>query len=144
MTSKGLEILTPDECLDLLRAHTLGRVAVHIVGAPVILPVNYALLDDDVVFRTDPGSKLYAALMKIMVAFEVDEIDPESRTGSSVLVTGYVDEIRDTETLARVEELELDPWVVDGRDYVVRIATRTITGRRVRPRVGVDAITDSP
>jgi nitroimidazol reductase NimA-like FMN-containing flavoprotein (pyridoxamine 5'-phosphate oxidase superfamily) len=134
MTSRGLERLTAEECLDLLRAHTLGRVAIHIVGAPVILPVNYALLDDDVVFRTDPGSKLYAALMKMMVAFEVDEIDTGSRTGSSVLVTGYVEEIRDPETLARVEELALDPWVVDGRDYVVRIDTRTITGRRVLPQ----------
>ena len=35
------------------------------------MPVNYALLDDEVVFRTDPGTKLSAALMRTMVAFEV-------------------------------------------------------------------------
>jgi hypothetical protein len=48
---------------------------------PSILPVNYALLDDDVVFRTDPGSKLLAALMKVLFAFEVDDADPRTRTG---------------------------------------------------------------
>jgi nitroimidazol reductase NimA-like FMN-containing flavoprotein (pyridoxamine 5'-phosphate oxidase superfamily) len=46
MTSRGLEILTPDECLAFLRAGTLGRVAVRIGEAPSILPVNYALLDE--------------------------------------------------------------------------------------------------
>jgi nitroimidazol reductase NimA-like FMN-containing flavoprotein (pyridoxamine 5'-phosphate oxidase superfamily) len=134
MTSRGLEILTPDECRGLLRAHTLGRIAVRIGEAPAILPVIYGLLDDDVVFRTDPGSKLSAALMRVMVAFEVDDIDAASRTGSSVVVTGYVEEVRDAATLERVAALQLEPWVEEGRDYVVRINTRTITGRRIPPR----------
>src|SRR6476646_11639130 len=76
MTSRGLEILSTDECLDLLRSQTLGRVAVQIGATPAISPVNYALLDDDVVFRTDPGTKLSAALMRTMVAYEVDDTDP--------------------------------------------------------------------
>jgi nitroimidazol reductase NimA-like FMN-containing flavoprotein (pyridoxamine 5'-phosphate oxidase superfamily) len=134
MTSRGLEILTAEECRDLLRAHTLGRIAVRIGEAPAILPVNYALLDDDVVFRTDPGSKLSSALMRVTVAFEVDDIDAASRTGSSVVVTGYVEEIRDAATLARVEKLQLEPWVEEGRDYVVRIKARTVTGRRIPMR----------
>ncbi len=121
MTSRGLEILTVDECRALLRSHTFGRIAVRIGEAPAILPVGYGLLGDDVVFRTDPGSKLSAALMRVMVAFEVDDIDAASRTGSSVVVTGYVEEVRDAATLERVEELNLEPWVAEGRDYVVRI-----------------------
>jgi nitroimidazol reductase NimA-like FMN-containing flavoprotein (pyridoxamine 5'-phosphate oxidase superfamily) len=96
--------------------------------------VNYALLDDDVVFRTDPGSKLSAAVMRILVAFEVDDIDPATRTGWSVLVTGYVDEIRDSATLERVDALDLERWVTEGRDFVVRIRTRTMTGRRLLGR----------
>jgi uncharacterized protein len=131
MTSRGLEILTPEECLALLRAGTLGRVAVRIGEAPAILPVNYALLDDDVVFRTDPGTKLTAALMRTLVAFEVDHAEPETRTGWSVLVTGYADEVRDRATLERVEALALEPWVAEGRDFVVRVHTRSMTGRRI-------------
>jgi uncharacterized protein len=134
VTSRGLKILTSDECRELLRSHTFGRVAVRIGEAPAILPVNYALLDDDVIFRTDPGSKLSAALMRILVAFEVDDIDPATRTGWSVLVTGYVDEIRDRGTLERVDALDLEPWVTEGCDFVVRIRTRTMTGRRLPGR----------
>jgi nitroimidazol reductase NimA-like FMN-containing flavoprotein (pyridoxamine 5'-phosphate oxidase superfamily) len=134
MTSRGLEILTADECLDLLRSQTVGRVALRIGELPTILPVCYTLLEDDVVFRTDPGSKLSAAVMRMMVAFEVDEIDAESHTGSSVVVTGYVEEVRDAETLRRVDELNLEPWAPEGRDYVVRIHPRTTTGRRLPPR----------
>lgn len=134
MTSRGLEILTQDECLDLLRAGLLGRVAVRIGEAPAILPINYALLDDEVVFRTAPGTKLSAALMQILVAFEVDQPDPAMRAGWSVLVVGYAEEIRDRSTLERVAALGLEPWVTEGRDFVVRIRTRTMTGRRLPSR----------
>jgi nitroimidazol reductase NimA-like FMN-containing flavoprotein (pyridoxamine 5'-phosphate oxidase superfamily) len=134
MTSRGLETLAPDECLAFLRAGTLGRVALRIGESPVILPVNYALLDDDVVFRTDPGSKLSAALMQVLVAFEVDHADADTRTGWSVLVTGYAEEVRDLRTLDRVEALGLETWVTEGRDFVVRIRVRTMTGRRLPAR----------
>ena len=136
MTSRGLAILARDECLELLRANSLGRVALRIGETPTILPVNYAMLNDDVVFRTDPGSKLSAALMRVLVAFEIDHADSATRTGWSVLVTGYVEEIRDAGTLARVAELGLEPWVIEGRDFVVRIDTRTISGRRLAATAG--------
>lgn len=133
MGSKGLETLTQDECLGLLRSGTLGRVAVRVGESPAILPVNYALLDDDVVFRTDPGSKLTAALMGVQVAFEVDETDRESGTAWSVLVVGYAEEIRDHATLARVDALALESWIHSRPAFVVRIDTRKITGRRIPP-----------
>ena len=131
MTSRGLEILSTEECLSLLRSRSLGRVAVQLGEMPSILPVNYALLDGDIVFRTDPGSKLLAALMKVLFAFEVDDADPRTRTGWSVLVVGYSEQVRDRATLARVDELGLKPWVTEGRDFVVRIRTKTMTGRRI-------------
>ena len=134
MTSRGLEILSTNECLDLLRSRTFGRVAVQIGGAPAILPVNYALLNDEVVFRTDPGTKLSAALMRTMVAFEVDDTDPATHGGWSVLVVGYSEEIRDRATRARVDALGLEPWVTEGLDFVVHIRTRTMTGRRLPAR----------
>jgi nitroimidazol reductase NimA-like FMN-containing flavoprotein (pyridoxamine 5'-phosphate oxidase superfamily) len=132
VTSRGLERLTEEECRALLRGHTLGRIAVRIGEAPAILPVNYAMLDDDVVFRTDPGSKLSAALMRVLVAFEVDELVEAAHGGWSVLVTGYVEPVDDQETLERIAALDLRPWVTEGRDYVARIRTRTISGRRLR------------
>ncbi len=133
MTSRGLEILSSEECLDLLRSRTLGRVAVRIGEMPSILPVNYALLDDEVVFRADPGTKLSAALIRMMVAFEVDDADSATRAGWSVLVVGYAEEIRDRPTLTRVAALDLQSWLPEGRDFVVIIRTRSMTGRRIAP-----------
>ena len=134
MTSRGLEKLTTDECRNLLRSQTIGRIALRIGETPAILPVSYGLLDDDVVFRADPGSKLSAAAMHVMVAFEVDDIDTTSHTGASVVVTGYAEEVRDAATLDRIDRLDIDPWVTEGRDYVVRIRPRTVTGRRLSRR----------
>jgi hypothetical protein len=34
-------------------------------------------------------------------------------------------------TLTRVEALDLEPWVTGGRDFMVRIATRSISRRRL-------------
>lgn len=54
----GLEILDRQECLALLQRRDLGRVGLVAQGLPAILPVNYRVLDDDVVFATGTGSKL--------------------------------------------------------------------------------------
>lgn len=134
MTSRNLEILSRDTCLELLRTQYLGRVAVRLGEAPTILPVVFAVLGDDVVFRTDPGTKMSAAIMHTIVAFEVDDADPVSRSGWSVLVVGPVEEVTDAAALAQVEALGLEPWVDGGRDRVLRIRSRTVTGRRIAAR----------
>jgi hypothetical protein len=54
---------------------------------PLILPVNYLLLGNEVAFRTDPGSKLRAAVINTPVAFEVAGVDPQPEVGWSVLGT---------------------------------------------------------
>jgi hypothetical protein len=130
-TARGLEPLSREECFALLHANSLGRIALRIGDSPAILPVNYALLDEDVVFRTDPGSKLSAALMQVLVAFEIDQADAATHGGWSVLVTGYANEVCDRETLDRVAALGLDSWGDSGRDFVVRITPRAVSGRRL-------------
>ena len=54
-----LEVLSDSECVKLLRAHALGRLAMtdH-NGRPEIFPINYFFDEGLVVFRTDPGTKL--------------------------------------------------------------------------------------
>jgi nitroimidazol reductase NimA-like FMN-containing flavoprotein (pyridoxamine 5'-phosphate oxidase superfamily) len=133
VTSRNLELLSKEECLRLLHTQYLGRVAVRIGPAPSILPVIFAMLDDDVVFRTDPGTKLAAAAMQAIVAFEVDDADPTTRTGWSVLVVGPVEKVTDKTTLARIDTLGLELWVDHGRNFVLRIRSRTVTGRRIPP-----------
>src|SRR5437588_9458338 len=83
--------LTREECLDLLAAHTFGRLSVVMRnGSPVIRPVNYVFdrRTQSVVFRTAQGSKLHALLRAGKAAFEIDELDQAEGTGWSVIIEG--------------------------------------------------------
>ena len=94
-----IEELSEDECLALLGAHSVGRLAVVRDKQPLIFPVNYVLEGRTVAFRTDPGTKLTWATLG-RVAFEIDSTDPLRLEGWSVLVQGIGTEI--TEALDSV------------------------------------------
>jgi nitroimidazol reductase NimA-like FMN-containing flavoprotein (pyridoxamine 5'-phosphate oxidase superfamily) len=123
--------LNRDDCLRRLGRAGVGRVAVSVGALPAIFPVNYAMLDSDIVFRTGPGSKLDAALVGSVVAFEIDHFDAMSHTGWSVLVVGKARPIADPVTLARAASLSLTPWADGERDTFVRIETTVISGRQL-------------
>src|SRR4051812_7997034 len=127
----GLEILSSEECLRLLGQAHVGRIALSIGALPVVLPVNFALLDTDIVLRSGPGTKLDAALRDSVVAFEVDSFQPFDHTGWSVMVQGIASEITDPPTLARAEALPLRPWAGDCMNRFIRIDTQQISGRRL-------------
>ena len=123
--------LNRDDCLRRLGRAGVGRVAVSVGALPAIFPVNYAMLDSDIVFRTGPGTKLDAALVGSVVAFEIDHSDAMSHTGWSVLVVGKARPITDPVTLARAASLPLTPWADGQRDTFVRIETAVISGRQL-------------
>lgn len=130
----GLERMSHEECVALLQSQDVGRLVVVDNGRPLIFPVNYAMDGDAPVFRTASGTKLWAA-SRSPVAFEVDRVDGESRTGWSVIVHGVAQEITAfdaSELQARVYGLPVHPWVKGEKPSIVRIAPRLITGRRIR------------
>ena len=86
-TGTDLEEIPEDECLQLLERHDLGRIAIVVDGQPLIFPVNYALSQRVVTFRTAHGTKL-ANAPGSNIAFEIDEYDRSTRVGWSVLVLG--------------------------------------------------------
>lgn len=85
--------LSRGQCLALLSTAPVGRVGVSLGALPVILPVNYVVLDERVVFRTVPGTKLDAATARTVVAFEADGHDPHGTWGWSVLIQGVAREL---------------------------------------------------
>ena len=93
--ANGLEVLDAEECLRLLGTKTLGRIGVSIDALPAVLPVNSVLDGDQVIIRTSRGTKLSAATRHNIVAFEVDDIDPPTGIGWSVMVRGLAREISD-------------------------------------------------
>jgi uncharacterized protein len=127
MTSQGLHSIDGAECRLLLHSRTLGRVGLHIADQLAIFPVYYAVMDHDIVFRTDPGTKLDAALLETPVVFEVDSASP----GWSVLVRGHAQQLRDADSVAHARTLLGHDWPAGQREQYVRIVTEQITGRRL-------------
>lgn len=127
----GMEVLSREASLRLLERVPVGRVVVSEHALPVAFPVNFALLDGDIVFRTSTGSKLGAAVHKAVLAFEADEIDPDLCSGWSVLVQGWASLITRPDELARAEALGLHSWTPTTRGHFVRIHAEMVSGRRL-------------
>ena len=127
-----LLVLAREECLALLAANNFGRLAVA-MDSPVIRPVNYVFDEpsQSVVFRTADGSKFHAMLMNGNAAFEIDGIDPVSRTGWSVIINGMTEEITSSAELRRLSRLGLDTWTPGTKAHWMRIRAWTVSGRRI-------------
>ena len=141
LTDNGLELLTPEQCHDLLPRAGVGRVGVTIAALPAIFPVNFALLGEDIVFLTGEGTKLRAATDRAVVAFEVDQFDLVAGWGWSVLAVGMATVITDPEELrlgpplgpaaaraGRADLLRADP---------ARVRLRPPPARRVTARLAL-------
>jgi nitroimidazol reductase NimA-like FMN-containing flavoprotein (pyridoxamine 5'-phosphate oxidase superfamily) len=110
------DVLTREQCLELLASGRLGRVALSESALPVVVPVRYELEAEGVI--VGPDADLDVRLGGAVVAFEVDEIDPDSNEGWSVQVTGVARQVR------REDE---------ARGRLV-ISTEVMSGRRIGSR----------
>ncbi len=128
----GLEVLGRRDCLSLLATNGLGRISVSMRALPVILPIAYRLVGDDIVFRTGAGARLAACSHNAVVAFETDAVDQRHGTAWSVCVTGMAYEIRRPEELMLVRDLTFDTVTAGPLDHFVRIRSDIVTGRRTR------------
>jgi nitroimidazol reductase NimA-like FMN-containing flavoprotein (pyridoxamine 5'-phosphate oxidase superfamily) len=127
-----LEIVSPPECDRLLREQRVGRIALVVGAHAEIFPLNYAVSDrGDVVFRTDPGTKLDMLKDPITIGFEIDGVDADNRSGWSVLVVGEARRVREPDELARLKELPLEPWAAGEKANYVRLRPGKVTGRRI-------------
>jgi hypothetical protein len=123
--------LDREACLVLLAGRPVGRLVFTHRALPDVLPVNYRLDGDNLLIRLGSGSTAAKATRNAVVAFEVDEIELDSRTGWSVTVVGHAREISDPGELRRVESLPLTSWVGDPRDSIISVAIERVTGRRL-------------
>jgi uncharacterized protein len=128
----GLEILHLGDCFLLLGSVPLGRLGFVAGGEVVILPVNFVVDGQDVVFRTAAGSKLSAVEVGHYVGFEADSYDETTGTGWSVVVNGLAEIVESEDEAARLDTLGLSSWggAATGRVWV-RIRPTSITGRRI-------------
>jgi nitroimidazol reductase NimA-like FMN-containing flavoprotein (pyridoxamine 5'-phosphate oxidase superfamily) len=127
---RALVALSRRECLGLLRAETVGRVVFTERALPAVVPVTYTMVGEALVFATASGTRLAAAARGGVLAMEVDRLDPTSRTGWSVVVTGLPDWITDVREHARLSAA-LDTWAPGHHDLLLRLPTTVLTGRRI-------------
>lgn len=127
----GREILDRRECLALLGSVPLGRVVFTERALPAVQPVNFALVEDCVIIRTAPRSKLATAMRGAVVAFEADDFDGAGDSGWSVTVVGQAHAVRDPAEVTQLSRLPLRPWEPGQRDQFIRIPSQHITGRRM-------------
>ncbi len=129
----GFTVLERQTCFNLMATRDIGRVAFTIDGdaAPTVLPVNYALVNGTVVFR----STLAGTIMRYArghAAFQVDRFHEERREGWSVLVSGACRWVRDTGELDDIPQGRLPhPWAEGPRDQVLKITPTRVTGREI-------------
>lgn len=131
MAKERIEQLDVEECLALLEGRHFGRIAVNDEKGPLIFPVNYLMDQGSVVFRTDLGTKLQAAVQHAKATFQVDAIDGQQLTGWSVMIRGKVEEVTDPAELERLRKLPLQPFAGGHKEHYVRVMSASITGRRI-------------
>jgi pyridoxamine 5'-phosphate oxidase-like protein len=124
----GLQIIEDDECLKLLSAVPVGRLVYTRGGLPAVRLVNFFVDDRTVFFATADGDKYRAAVREDVVAFEVDEVDPERHLGWTVTATGRLSVVDPDEV---VLTRQVRPWAPNRDRYLIRLDIQVLEGRRL-------------
>ncbi|MDD7833830.1 MULTISPECIES: pyridoxamine 5'-phosphate oxidase family protein [Paenarthrobacter] len=124
------EELQPEDCWRLLAQANIGRLSVISNGHPDIFPINFAVADRTLVFRTGVGTKQHAIERDATVAIEADSVSAEFGLAWSVVVKGPATAAGPgTPALNKVTRA-LFPWQGVGQDLLYVLAPVSITGRR--------------
>jgi nitroimidazol reductase NimA-like FMN-containing flavoprotein (pyridoxamine 5'-phosphate oxidase superfamily) len=134
----SLEELSLEDCYALLRSERVGRIAFTADDQLSIIPVNYRVVESAgqslgtwLALRTRPGNVIDRA--ELIVAFEVDHIDPDQHEGWSVLVRGTLHHVDPSAALFR-ERFDSEPWLAAERDAWLIIDPFAVTGRSLSAR----------
>jgi len=132
--------LSAGTCRQRLERVSIGRVGWSNQKGPQILPVTYLLHDDNIVFRTDPHGPLAKLQGGEPAVFEVDEFDPTTRCGWSVVVHGRAYSTQRSQRATQLwREADPVPWAGGQRPLFISITLDELSGRSVeRHREDVD------
>ncbi|MFE9425478.1 pyridoxamine 5'-phosphate oxidase family protein [Kitasatospora sp. NPDC006697] len=125
-----IEELSEAECFRLLSTVPIGRVVYTEHALLRVLPVP---------FRVEPDGRLLLVLVPdgaaartlhgTVAAFQADRLDPEQRSGWSVVVHGRAEVLREPADPGGLPR----PWVDGPAPLLVRLDAELATGRRLHP-----------
>jgi hypothetical protein len=124
--SNGLIILDRPSCLALLATGTVAALAITEGALPVVLPVFYTLIGDDLVVGAAATGVLGRRLPGTVVSLCVYQIAPDLSNGWSVTVTGEAALLK-----SQPEDLRLPTWQPNVARTIVRISTDIVSGREI-------------
>ena len=127
LDDNGLEVLDTPTCRSLLAASHLGRVALSRRALPIIVPVVYTLVGEQILIPAASSLVRKAAQSDDVVCFEADAQDADGTTWS-VLVTGRLSVVGPT--AQRGQNGQRD------NGEVVGLRTSMISGRRTTTALG--------
>jgi nitroimidazol reductase NimA-like FMN-containing flavoprotein (pyridoxamine 5'-phosphate oxidase superfamily) len=124
--------LSASESRELLEGGVVGRLAMATPVGPRIVPVNYAVHGDSIVFRTAPYSELSTYGWNTDLAFEVDHLDFETHQGWSVVAVGRAHVVDDPDEVQRIRShWDPRPWAPGSRNLYVKLTWRELSGVRL-------------
>ncbi|GAA1097400.1 pyridoxamine 5'-phosphate oxidase family protein [Kitasatospora arboriphila] len=128
-----VEELSEAECRRLLGTVPVGRVVYTEHALPAVLPVAFEVAQDGrLVLALRADSTTARALDGTVAAFQADVLDPETRSGWSVLVHGHAEVVRDHLAQDGLYDAGLRPWVGGPRPVYVALTPELVGGRRLR------------
>ena len=131
--AKGSQQLSSAEAMRLLASVDYGRVVFTLNALPAIRPVNHLVDDGRIIIRTRLTNAISTVMRSanpaVVVAYEADNFDSQSRTGWGVVATGRAHTVEDPGQVSRYERL-LHPWV-NHADTVLAIEPDIVTGLHI-------------
>jgi hypothetical protein len=128
----NFRVLSETDCQELPAQHTAGRVGFLAPDGPQILPVTYQYRSGSVIFRTSPLGPMAGLVRRTRVAFEIDEIHEQDKSGWSVLVVGFAEALTHGHLLASAWQTGPVPWADGTRNLFIEITPGKVSGRSVR------------
>jgi uncharacterized protein len=117
--------------MELFAAKSVGRIAYATNTGARILPVNYSLGDDCVIFRTVRDGEIFRHALSSNCAFEIDETNEWFESGWSVVAVGRL-QLATEDDFAQMRYGRLpEPWAGGGRWMFVRLPCEHVSVRRV-------------
>lgn len=131
-SEKIFRTISEQRCWQLLRAGTIGRVAWTSPTGPEVLPVTYAVHDDQIVFRTAPYGPLAQLREPQAVVFEIDEFDLDQHSGWSVTARGTSRAASRADELVQLwDNADPVPWAAGTRTLFLVVVPHQVNGRIV-------------
>jgi hypothetical protein len=125
--------MSREECLHALDARPVGRLAYNGEDGPRILPVNFILTEDAIVFRTLADGEIAKYAVDTTCAFEVDDFDEFFESGWSVLAVGLAQLLTEAD-FQRLRYGKIpQPWANGPRILFVKLPLGQLSGRQLLP-----------